>query len=207
MIDYPIIASILLIHFLAVISPGPDFFMAIKNSLTYSRKIGIFTSVGFGLGIGVHVFYSIAGVALLISKSIVIFSTIKYLGVAYLLYVGVKSLLAKPTYLQIEKQKHKKEITPIKAIFQGFITNVLNPKATLFFLSLFTLVITPETSTETITIVSLAMIVNTILWFTFVSIFLTQKRIRKAYNQYQGYFSKFFGGVLIALGLKIAFSK
>ena len=154
MIDYPIIASILLIHFLAVISPGPDFFMAIKNSLTYSRKIGIFTAVGFGLGIGVHVFYSIAGVALLISESIVIFSIIKYLGVAYLLYIGVKSLLAKPTYLQIEKQKHKKEVTPIKAIFQGFLTNVLNPKATLFFLSLFTLVITPETSTETITIVS-----------------------------------------------------
>lgn len=207
MIDFPLIASVILIHFLAVISPGPDFFMAIKNSLTYSRQIGIYTAIGFGLGIGVHIFYSIAGVALLISKSIVIFNVIKYLGVAYLLYIGIKSLLAKPTDISIEKQEIREEITVSKAVLQGFLTNVLNPKATLFFLSLFTLVIKPETETNTLIIISVALVLNTMLWFAFVSVFLTQNRIRKVYNRYQGYFSKFFGGVLIALGLKIAFSK
>ena len=133
MTDFSLIASVTLIHLLAVISPGPDFFMAIKNSLTYSRKTGIYTAIGFGLGIAVHIFYSLAGLALIISKSIVIFNSIKYLGVAYLLYLGIKSLISSSTDIKIENQIHIKDISPIKAIRQGFLTNVLNPKATRFF--------------------------------------------------------------------------
>ena len=211
MTDLSLIASVTLIHLLSVISPGPDFFMTIKNSLTYSRKIGIYTALGFGLGIGVHIFYSLAGLALLISKSIFVFNAIKYLGVAYLLYIGVKSLLNKGTAIEnhaataVDETDHKQIISPKKAILQGFLTNVLNPKATLFFLSLFTLVISPDTPKTTLYIISAILILNTILWFSLVAIFLTQKKIRRVYNRYQKWFNKFFGVVLIALGLKIAF--
>ena len=205
MTDFSLIASVTLIHLLAVISPGPDFFMAIKNSLTYSRKTGIYTAIGFGLGIAVHIFYSLAGLALLISKSIVVFNIIKYLGIAYLLYLGFKSLISSSSDIKIENQIHIKDISPLKAISQGFLTNVLNPKATLFFLSLFTLVISPETANTTLFIISFILIFNTALWFSLVAIFLTQKHMRVIYNRYQKYFNKLFGGVLIALGLKIAF--
>ncbi len=205
MTDFSLIASVTLIHLLAVISPGPDFFMAIKNSLTYSRKTGIYTAIGFGLGIAVHIFYSLAGLALLISKSIVIFNLIKYLGVTYLLYLGFKSLISSSSDIKIENQIHIKDISPLKAISQGFLTNVLNPKATLFFLSLFTLVISPQTANTTLLFISFILIFNTALWFSLVAIFLTQKRMRVIYNRYQKYFNKLFGGVLIALGLKIAF--
>jgi len=207
MTDISLITSVALIHLLAVVSPGPDFFMAIKNSLTYSRKTGIYTAIGFGLGISVHIFYSLAGLALLISKSILIFNIIKYLGVAYLLYIGIKSLLDKGLDVKIENQTHQEDITPWKAITQGFLTNVLNPKATLFFLSLFTLVISPDTSKTTLYLISGIMILDTMLWFSLVATFLTQKKIRIIYNRYQKWFNKLFGGVLIALGLKIAFSK
>ncbi len=205
MTDFSLIASVTLIPLLAVISPGPDFFMAIKNSLTYSRKTGIYTAIGFGLGIAVHIFYSLAGLALLISKSIVIFNLIKYLGVTYLLYLGFKSLISSSSDIKIENQIHIKDISPLKAISQGFLTNVLNPKATLFFLSLFTLVISPQTANTTLFFISFILIFNTALWFSLVAIFLTQKRMRVIYNRYQKYFNKLFGGVLIALGLKIAF--
>ncbi len=207
MTDFSLIASVTLIHLLAVISPGPDFFMALKNSLTYSRKTGVFTAVGFGLGIAVHIFYSLAGLALLISKSIVIFSIIKYLGVAYLLYIGIMSFINTPTAISIENKTHLNDISPLKAIRIGFLTNVLNPKATLFFLSLFSLVIRPDTPNVTMLIISIILIVNTTLWFSLVAVFFTQKRIRIYYNRYQKVFSKIFGGVLIAIGLKIAFSE
>ncbi|HIP49081.1 MAG TPA: LysE family translocator [Lutibacter sp.] len=205
MTDFSLIASVTLIHLLAVISPGPDFFMAIKNSLTYSRKTGIYTAIGFGLGIGVHIFYSLAGLALLIFKSIVIFNIIKYLGVAYLLYIGIKSLLDKGANIEVKNQTHLQDISHFKAISQGFLTNVLNPKATLFFLSLFTLVISPDTSKTTLYLISGIMILNTMLWFSLVATFLTQEKIRVVYSRYQKWFNKLFGGVLIALGLKIAF--
>ena len=204
--DITLIASVALIHLLAVISPGPDFFMALKNSLSYSRRTGIYTAIGFGLGIGVHVFYSLAGLALIISKSIIIFNIIKYLGVAYLIFIGLKSFLSKTKDIKVEDEAHLEDISAIKAIGMGFLTNVLNPKASLFFLSLFTLVIKPDTASGTLLIISALLIINTMLWFSLVAIFFTQKRIRIIYNRYQAWFNKLFGGFLIAIGLKIAFS-
>jgi len=206
MTDFQLIASVAVIHILAVISPGPDFFMALKNSISYSRKTGVLTAIGFGLGIAVHIFYSLAGLALIISKSIVLFSIIKYLGVTYLLYIGIKSFISKSQDVTYKKSKKKQDISPFKAISMGFLTNVLNPKATLFFLSLFTLVISPNTNSQTLAIISIILVFDTMLWFSLVAIFITHIRILKTYNNYQKVFGKIFGGILIAIGLKIAFS-
>ena len=206
MINLELIFSVLLIHLLALISPGPDFFMTLKNTMTYSRKTGIYTAIGFGLGIGVHIFYSVYGLALLISKSIILFNTIKYLGVLYILYLGITALGSKTKIANIENSQNQKDISVKKAVIQGFLTNVLNPKASLFFLSLFTLVISPNTPSTTLLIISILLVLNTILWFSFVAIFMTQKRIRNLYMRYQETFTKTFGIILIAIGFKIAFS-
>ena len=98
------IATVTFIHLLALISPGPDFIMACRNSLIYSRKIGIYTAIGFGLGIAVHIFYSLAGLALIISSSIFIFNTIKFLGAGYLVYIGIKSILSKSLRFSISSE-------------------------------------------------------------------------------------------------------
>src|SRR5438874_2029674 len=92
--------TVAVIHLLAVMSPGPDFAMVTRNSLLYSRKSGIYTSLGMSLGIMVHVTYCLLGIALIVSRSIVIFSIIKYVGAAYLMYIGYKSLRAKPQGVQ-----------------------------------------------------------------------------------------------------------
>ncbi len=202
-----LISTVTLIHLLAVISPGPDFIMAVRNSLTYSRRTGMWTAVGFGLGISVHIFYCLAGLALIISKSILLFSIIKYFGAAYLVYVGVKCLLSKSSTIDVGENVKTADISPTAAVRMGFLTNVLNPKATLLFLSLFTLVITPGTPGLVLGIVSVIMVVNTILWFTLVSIFLTQKRIRSVFERFQNKFNKFFGALLVAIGVKVACSE
>lgn len=207
MIDLSLIVSVSLIHLLAVMSPGPDFFMALKNSITYSRKTGIYTAIGFGLGIAVHIFYSLAGLALIISQSIIIFNTIKYIGVLYLIYIGIQSFRSKRSTITIKKNAPKEDIASYQAIRMGFLTNVLNPKATLFFLSLFTLVVSPDTHTTTLIIISLIMIFDTMLWFSLVAIFITHTRVRQAYSRYQKAIEKVFGGILIIIGLKIALSK
>lgn len=201
-----IIATVALIHLLAVISPGPDLIITIKNSLSYSRRTGIYTAIGVGMGIAVHISYCVAGLALIISKSIIIFNTIKFLGAAYLIYIGVKSLLAKSDKIQIKNEDQKRNISPLSAIRIGFLTNVLNPKATVFFLSLFTFVISPETSGKLLLTLSAIMVVDTALWFSLVAIFLTQKRVYGIFERFQGVFNKVFGAILVGLGLKIASS-
>jgi RhtB (resistance to homoserine/threonine) family protein len=199
-----IIGTVALIHILGAMSPGPDLVMAIKNSLTYSRRTGIWTAVGFGLGISVHIIYSLAGLAVVISQSILLFTVIKYLGAAYLIYIGVKSIFSKRSDIVIEQQVKKPNISPLAAVKMGFLTNVLNPKATLFFLSLFTLVISPETSAPVMGIISAIMIVNTTLWFSLVAVLFTQSKVRSAFDRYQNAFNRTFGGLLIALGVKVA---
>lgn len=202
-----LIGTVTIIHLLAVISPGPDFIMACRNSLTYSRKTGIWTAVGFGGGIAVHIFYSLAGLALIISKSILLFNAIKFLGAGYLVYIGLKSFLAKSSKIELGEHQKKKDIAPLAAVKIGFLTNVLNPKATLFFLSLFTLVISPNTPAPIMGIMSVIMIINTTLWFSLVAIFLTQKRIRSVFERFQNVFNKTLGGLLIALGIKVALTE
>ena len=202
-----LIGTVTIIHLLAVISPGPDFIIACRNSLSYSRKTGIWTAVGFGFGIAVHVFYSLAGLALVISKSILLFNAIKFLGAGYLIYIGLKSILSKSSKIELGEHDKKEDITHFAAIRIGFLTNVLNPKATLFFLSLFTLVISPTTPFSIMAVMSAIMVINTMLWFSLVAVFLTQKRIRSIFERFQGIFNKTLGGLLIALGVKIALTE
>lgn len=187
---YSLILTVTLIHLLAVISPGPDFIMCVRNSLTYSRCTGIYTAVGFGGGIAVHIFYCIAGLALIIAKSILIFSFIKFLGAGYLIYIGVKSMLSKSAKIEIGEQHKKQDISPLAAVRIGFLTNVLNPKATLFFLSLFTLVISHTTPFLIMLLMGGIMVVDTILWFSLVATMLTHRRIRGVFEKFQGVFNK-----------------
>lgn len=202
--EISLIFTILGVHLLALVSPGPDLVVAIRNSLTYSRKTGVWTAVGFGLGIAVHVTYSLLGLALLISKSIIIFNIIKYIGAVYLAYIGVKSFLSKREGDIEYLNESKEDIGSLAAVKIGFLTNVLNPKATIFFLSLFTMIISPEASPATLVLVSLAMIVNTTLWFSLVSLLFTQPKTRSIYNKFKNTINKSFGAILIALGIRIA---
>jgi RhtB (resistance to homoserine/threonine) family protein len=202
----PLFGSVLIIHLMAVMSPGPDFIMALRNSLTYSRKTGIYTAIGFGFGIGVHVLYCVFGLALIISTSTIAFNIIKYLGVAYLGYIGVMSIVSKSTHIEIGKQHHLADISALKAIKIGFLTNALNPKATLFFLSLFTFVIGPNVPTSIALFLGVLMMINTTIWFSLVAIFFTQSKIRAIFDRYQKTFNLIFGILLIAIAIKIAFT-
>lgn len=202
-----LIGTVTIIHLLALISPGPDFIMCVRNSLTYSRKTGIWTAVGFGGEIAVHILYCLAGLALIISKSILVFNMIKWLGAAYLIYIGIKSIFSKSSKIDVQGQEKKPDISSLEAVKIGFLTNGLNPKATLFFLSLFTLVISPDTPRYLLGIMSVIMVADTILWFSLVSTFMTQQRVRTLFEKYQNAFNKTLGGLLIALGIKVALTE
>jgi RhtB (resistance to homoserine/threonine) family protein len=199
-----LIFTVALIHLLAVMSPGPDFIMTIRNSLKYSRESGIYSAIGLGLGILVHITYSLIGIAVIISQSIVIFSIIKYLGAAYLIYIGIKSLRSKRSTDYTSETHVARPLSKWQAIRIGFITNATNPKATLFFLSLFTLVIRPDTPFAVKAIMGGEMVVMTMLWFSLVAVIVSHRFIRKRIAGIQHHLEQVMGGVLILFGLKVA---
>lgn len=191
----------------ALISPGPDFAMVVKNSVSYGKRSAIFTSIGIGLGIGVHMTYILLGVGLIISKSILLFNIIKYLGAIYLIYVGYKSLKSKGLKLDRNNNIQTQHLSDFKSFLSGFICNVLNPKATLFFLSMFTVVVSVDTPLYIQAFYGFMYVILSIVWFVFLTFVLTRKKVRNFLNIFGVWFDRFVGAVLILLGLKVAFSK
>ena len=200
----PLISTVAFLNLLAVISPGPDFAMTVRNSLRYSRRSGIFTSLGIGLGLGVHLCYCVAGIGYLISTSLVLFTLIKLLGAGYLIYMGIGSLVTKSSKLELANGPIGPDLTRLQAFRMGFITNVLNPKVTLFFLSLFTLVISNSTPGYIIFAISVIIILTALVWFIIVSIFFTQQNVQRGFLKYERNINHTLGGFLIFLGIKIA---
>ncbi len=201
----PIILTVAAIHLLAVMSPGPDFIMILRNSLVYSRRSGIYSALGLGLAILVHVTYCLLGIAVIISRSVLLFDTIKYIGAAYLIYIGIKSLMAsRGKTVKVEEEHSKQDLTPYQAIRIGFITNLTNPKATLFFLSLFTLVIQPSTPIQVKMFMGFEMALVTFAWFTLVATVVSHEAVRGRVAKFQHWATRVMGGVLILFGLKLA---
>ncbi|MDD2694278.1 MAG: LysE family transporter [Candidatus Gracilibacteria bacterium] len=195
-----ILASITL---LASISPGPDFIVVMKNALK-SRKLGYLTALGVGSAIFVHVAYCIAGIGLVISQSIILFSIIKTLGAIYLLYISYQLFRSKKEKIKdIEVTKNQ---SGFLAFREGFLTNVMNPKATIFFLSVFTQVINPNTLiiTQFLYGVMMASIVGG--WFLVLTTVVNLSPMRSHISGVQYYLNKVMGALLAFLGIKILLS-
>ncbi len=172
-----------------------------------SRRAGIFTAIGFGLGVSIHVFYCLAGLAVVISQSIVLFSIIKWIGAAYLFYVGYHALKSKGFHQEGTAGEGAIAMTAAQALRSGFITNLFNLKATLFFLALFTQILSPDISLGEKSIYGLTCIFMTMLWFIIVATVLTTPKIRAAFLRMSKWIDRVCGAMFIALGIKLAVTK
>ena len=197
--------SIATIHLFAVMSPGPDFTIILKQSISQGRKASMVTSLGIGVGILFHVFFCIIGLGLVISQSSMLFNIIKILGALYLGFIGIKSILGDKNI----NESHEGDIENQKLLNSftlGLLTNILNPKATLFFLSLYAMIITSETSISIQVAYGIWMSLITGLWFCLLSIFLTNSFIENRINRFSHVIQIGTGVVLIFFAIKLLLS-
>lgn len=195
-----------LVHLLAVASPGPDFAVVIRNSVSAGREAGLATAIGVGCGILIHVAYSLLGIGLIVSQSVWLFNLMKWLAAAYLLYIGVRAIRSQPHGLPGANAPVERLSGP-RAFAQGFITNGLNPKATLFFLSLFTVVIAHDTPLAVQAGYGLYLSIATGVWFCLVAGLFSHPRVRQGFSRLGHWFDRAMGAVLIGLGLRLALSE
>ncbi|MDP3846456.1 MAG: LysE family transporter [Pseudomonas sp.] len=200
--------TVALVHLLAVASPGPDFAIVVRESVGSGRHAGVWTAIGVGSGILLHVGYCLLGIGLLVSQSIMLFNLLKWLAAAYLIYIGIRALRAKPADpLQAQQALEAVAVTARGAFVRGFVTNGLNPKATLFFLSLFTLVISPQTPLLVQAGYGAYLAVATAAWFCAVALLFSHARVRNGFIRMGHWFDRMMGTVLVALGIKVALSE
>lgn len=195
-------------HLLAVMSPGPDFAIVMRQSLVFGKRFAIITSLGIGLAIFVHVAYAVLGIGLLIKSTDWLFKLIQLAGACYLIYIGFGAIRAKASSSSATvNQGHAKTVmTDGKAFRQGFITNVLNPKATLFFLSLFTTLVDATTPLSMQSFYGVWMALVTASWFVFLSYILSSETVRRFFNQFGHWIDRVLGAFLIALALFMLWS-
>lgn len=198
--------SIGLIALLGAMSPGPDFAIVTKNSLLHSRTSGYFTSLGVGTAILLHMSYCVFGLALVISSSLLLFSLIKYLGSSYLVYLGIRTLFAKQSkdIGLLNNKISKTELSAFVSFRQGFLCNLLNPKATLFFLSMFTVIIKPETPLSWAVIYGIEIVCITTAWFCVLTVILSHPYIKRILEKVEQYISRLLGALLIGFGVALA---
>lgn len=199
---------LILIALLMILSPGPDFAVVVKNSLTYGRTSALYASIGIGLANVLHVTVNLLGLGIILAKSIVIFTLMKMLGAAYLIYLGYQGLKAKQvvSHSFIPETKHSLSGKK-KGFYSGFLTSLLNPKACLFYLSFFSVLLSPHTKIMTQIFYGLGLSTLALLWFVLVSLFFTHPIMSQKIQGGKHWLERFTGGILIVLGLKLLSSE
>ncbi len=204
-------SKVALAHLLAVVSPGPDFAVVLRQSLTLGRRTAIWTSVGVGTAILLHVGYSLLGLGLLIQSSEVWFALVKYAGAGYIAWLGLQSLRVKPrTGAEVFAGRGEAGAvglpTSRAAFVTGFVTNALNPKATLFFVSLFVMVVSPQTPKLVQLGYGVWMALGTMAWFSLVAVFFTREDVRRGFLRLGHWIDRVLGVVFLAFAGSLAFA-
>jgi len=198
----------LTVSILINLSPGPDMIYTAARSLSQGIKAGVFSALGIFVGCLFHITAAVFGLSKVIEESVLLFSIIKYAGAAYLIYLGIRSFLNK------KKAKREIEALPIltsrKIFFQGMLTNILNPKVAIFFLSFLPQFINPQSIYLKEQIAFLG------IWFdvqgtaTLIVVACTIgafKNILQKNTAIWNWQQKITGLILFGLGLKMFFSK
>lgn len=203
----PEFLTIVVAHALAVASPGPDFAIVLRQSLRHGRRAALWTSVGIGCGLSIHITYSLLGLGLLLKDSSPALTAVKWLGAAYLAWIGQQALRAKPRDGDIELAGTGAAPSDAAAWRTGFLVNVLNPKAALFFISLFPLAVSPATPRWVQAGYGVWMTLGTIAWFAFVSVVFTQARVRRAFLRHGHWIDRALGVVFLGFAASLVFAE
>jgi Putative threonine efflux protein len=195
-----------------VIVPGVDFILVTKNTVSSGTRAGQFTTLGIASALSIWTIVAVLGLSAIVAKSIVLFNIIKYLGVAYLVFLGIKSIRNKSTFsIEIDDSENNKEwskssINQYKTyFFQGFLSDFLNPKTVIVYMTLMPQFINTDKNVYLqLIILGLILIVEAILWFLILVYIL--KYIRSWFKEakVQNIFNKVAGTMLVSLAIKLA---
>jgi threonine/homoserine/homoserine lactone efflux protein len=202
------------IHLLAVMSPGPDFALVASRALGRGRSSAVLVALGIALGVIVHVAFGIAGLSVLLTQSAFAYACVKYIGAAYLMWVGWQCLKAKPASTnELQRVVHYNDpptrnqsmYHALREVGIGFLTNALNVKAAIYFLALFSQVVVGQT-TAWLSGLGLLLVVITFAWFALLGYMLSANSIRSHFMRVRHWFERACGVFLVGLGVRVATS-
>jgi len=195
--------AIALAHALAVASPGPDFALMVRQSLRHGRATAMRTAWGIGSGIVVHVSLAVIGIGVLVRSSPPLFTSLRLSGAAYMLWLAWRSFRSNPMP-DIDEAVDNVAVGAQRGAWRrGFLTNVLNPKAALFFVALYSVVVSSTTPLWAQAIYGGWMVVGTATWFSLVAVLFTQPALRRSYLRSSVWVDRAMGLIFVAFAMNL----
>lgn len=191
-----------------VLSPGPNMIYLISRSLSQGKKAGIVSLFGIMLGFLFHILMVSFGLTAIFFAIPYAFTVVKFFGVAYLLYLAYSSVTSKKQIFNSDI--HLKKDKPLKLLYVGFLTNILNPKMAIFYLSFFTQFIKPEYGSVFGQSIQLGFIQVLISFTVNLLIVLSASKMASWFSKKPVWLriqKWFMASVLSALAIKMAFSE
>jgi threonine/homoserine/homoserine lactone efflux protein len=188
---------------MGAISPGPSLAVVIRNTVRGGQGHGVATALGHGLGVGLYALITALGLALLITKTPLLFDLIRYGGAAFLAWLGLKALLARPGDEGDRQGSHP--VRGRRGAFEGFMVAFLNPQLAIFFLALFSQFVRADTGWQQGGIMMLTAGGIDALWYVLVALALSRGPVLVWLQAKSRMIDKLSGLVLLGLALKVVF--
>ena len=195
-------------HFLALLSPGPDFVLIVKSAIKNDSKDAIGVALGITIANAVYISLCLIGIGSILAASALLMIILKIIGGLFLIYLAVQALQARKSsysqlYINESISNNLTNTTFLKEFVAGFISGIFNPKNLLFYLSLFTVVLTPEVSFAFKLSLGIWMTIVVFLWDTSIIFLLSTRKVRQKFTQAAYYIDKITGGLLGIIGVTI----
>ncbi|MVN92083.1 LysE family translocator [Mucilaginibacter aquatilis] len=202
-------AAFLVTSLLFIMSPGLDTIFILNKSVTQGRKAGLLSTLGITTGVLVHTTFAALGLSLLLAQSAMAFNIVKYLGAAYLIYLGLVKVFSNDDLIAANELSLK-EASSGKTYFSAVLTNTLNPKVAIFFLAFFPQFIEAAHLHSALPFIVLGSVyaVVGLFWYTILALFAGTFSYKIQSNPLViKWVNKVSGGLFVLMGIKIALTK
>jgi threonine/homoserine/homoserine lactone efflux protein len=191
--EFTTLATLATVHFIALMSPGPDFALVVQSTAKDGRRAGLAIALGLSVGIFIHSALSLTGVSFLVHSNPTLYSAVQFLGGSYLLYLGLSALraLLKTSHIDTDipltedaPRVISSNTQPLMPFFRrGIMTNLLNPKALIFFVSLLSSLVPATMSTLGKSSAMVILFGLSLFWFSLLAFALSTKRVANKVTQ------------------------
>ncbi|HEY9004078.1 MAG TPA: LysE family translocator [Mucilaginibacter sp.] len=192
-----------------VLTPGLDTIFILNKSIAQGKRAGIYATMGINTGVLVHTVFAALGLSLIVAKSVLAFTVLKYFGAAYLLYLGVSKLISKENIIDVQAVQTNNK-TGKQNFISGVINNVLNPKVALFVLAFFPQFIKREyiSSPAPFIFLGITYAILGLTWLLILTLFASafSKKLSNS-KRANTWLNRFSGITFILMGVKVALSK
>ena len=196
--------TLFVLGFALAASPGPDSFLIVRNTLVEGRRIGFMTLLGNRIGLCTHLAAAIAGLSVALQNSPALYLGVRLLGAAYLVYLGASNLVSRARQAPVAAVTGPGGgMASVTAVRQGLLNNLLNPKVSLFFLSLFPQFATGDLLSHSPVTVAAVFLAGNTLWYVLLVQLVGLQWLRERLQRFQAAFDLMFALIFVGLGTAI----